>query len=239
MLNTWGGAALRGPQRTHWQEKALGPADSPEAPCHFFQRPFLDTDLTRNPVLSKGLPSSRAQGPESERSVPYGLVWVGLDGHSRGDCKVWESPIPGQGERKRQDRRARQLRVDTKTQMRNRLSRRQEERRGRRMEKTLEDARWGGGGEKEARSKEGKAPGPFQAQLLKWRPRGPGRKQRTSFYFHGEGKAINSQVGLREQEWGRKRSPYGPPTHHNCAPEEQYPICRYQKSQAEAPRLGP
>lgn len=35
------------------------------------------------------------------------------------------------------------------------------------MEKTLEDARWGGGGVQEGRRKEAKARGPFPAQMLK------------------------------------------------------------------------
>lgn len=35
------------------------------------------------------------------------------------------------------------------------------------MEKTLEDARWGEGGEKKGRGKEAEALGPFAAQQLK------------------------------------------------------------------------
>lgn len=42
------------------------------------------------------------------------------------------------------------------------------------MEKTLEDARWGGGGGR--RGQETEAAGPFPAQLLKWMALGGGWK---------------------------------------------------------------
>lgn len=64
----------------------------------------------------------------------------------------------------REDTRASQLRVDTKAVHRGGTGKAEDRkrRRGGRMEKTLDDARWGGGGE------EAEAPGPFTAQQLKW-----------------------------------------------------------------------
>lgn len=65
------------------------------------------------------------------------------------------------------------------------------------MEKTLEDARWGGGGEEEGRGKEAAAPGPFPAQQLQWMAIGRWRGSREGPSNPlGEEKAINSQVGL-------------------------------------------
>lgn len=68
------------------------------------------------------------------------------------------------------------------------------------MEKTLEDARWGGGGVQEGRRKRGKGTRTLpcsDAEVNGQREVGEGGKQRSAFYFHGEGKAVKSQVGLR------------------------------------------
>lgn len=64
------------------------------------------------------------------------------------------------------------------------------------MEKTLEDARWGGGGErrggKRQRQQDPSLPAAEVDGLGGWVE----RKQRGSFYPLGEGNAIDSQMGL-------------------------------------------
>lgn len=66
------------------------------------------------------------------------------------------------------------------------------------MEKTLEDARWGGGGERRRGERgRGSRTLPCPAAEVDGLGRWVERKQRGSLYPFGEGNAIDSQMGLR------------------------------------------
>lgn len=65
------------------------------------------------------------------------------------------------------------------------------------MEKALEDARWGGGGEKEGERGRCSRTLPCPAAEVDGLAGWVERKQRGSLHPLGEGNAINSQIGLR------------------------------------------
>lgn len=71
------------------------------------------------------------------------------------------------------------------------------------MEKTLEDARWGGGREEEG--KEAEAAGPFSAQLLKWMALGGGwrgSKEDPSTPSEKKGMPLTLKWASGSTSWG-------------------------------------